>query len=125
MLGGLITGLDVPPIVVLIVIVVFYIFIGCIMDVIAAVLITLPIVFPVILALGLNPIWFGVILVRMMEIGAITPPMGLNVFILASATDLPIGTVFRGIVPFVIADFFHVALLIAVPALSLFLPQSM
>ena len=95
------------------------------MDIVAALLITVPIIFPVVLALGFDPIWFGVIMVRMFEIGAITPPMGLNVYILAAATDVPIGTIFRGIIPFLLADFAHVALLVAIPALSLFLPSMM
>ena len=75
--------------------------------------------------MGYNPIWYGVLMVRVIEIGLITPPMGLNVFILAGVTNSPLSIIFRGIVPFFIADIFHVALLIAVPWLSLFLPSIM
>jgi C4-dicarboxylate transporter DctM subunit len=124
-LGDMVAGLALPPIGILIAIVILYIILGCFLDIIAAIILTTPIIFPVILALGYDPIWFGVIMVRMMEIGAITPPMGLNVFVLASVTDIPIGTIFRGIVPFIISDFCHVAVLIAIPSLSLFLPNSM
>jgi C4-dicarboxylate transporter DctM subunit len=124
-LGDTVAGLNLPPIGVLIAIVILYIILGCFLDIIAAIILTTPIIFPVVLAMGFDPIWFGVIMVRMMEIGAITPPMGLNVFVLSSVTDIPIGTIFRGIVPFIISDFCHVALLIAVPSLSLFIPQSM
>ena len=102
-----------------------YIVLGCFLDIFAAIILTIPIIFPVVLAMDFNVIWFGVILVRVMEIGLITPPMGMNVFIMSTVTDVPIGTIFRGVVPFVIADFAHVALLVAVPQLSLFLPESM
>jgi C4-dicarboxylate transporter DctM subunit len=124
-LGELVAGLEVSRYVVIGAIVVLYIILGCFMDIFASIMLTVPIIYPVILAMGFNPIWFGVIMVRMMEIGMITPPMGINIFVLAGAIDVPIGTIFRGIVPFVIADFFHVALLIAVPQLSLFLPDRM
>jgi C4-dicarboxylate transporter DctM subunit len=102
-----------------------YIILGCFLDVYAAIILTVPIIFPVVLALGFDSIWFGVIMVRVMEMGLITPPMGMNVFILAAVTAVPIGTIFRGVIPFVIADFCHVALLVAIPALSLFLPMNM
>ena len=69
--------------------------------------------------------WWGVIMVRVMEIGMITPPFGINLFVLTKAIDLPIGTAYRGIAPFVIADFFHVALLIMFPQISLFLVGSL
>jgi C4-dicarboxylate transporter DctM subunit len=124
-LGELVAGLPVSRMWILIAIIFMYIILGCFLDVYAAIILTLPIIFPAILALGFDVIWFGVILVRIMEIGLITPPFGLNIFILASVTDVPIGTMYRGIVPFVIADFAHVALLVAVPSLSLFLPQTM
>ncbi|MBA7582030.1 C4-dicarboxylate TRAP transporter large permease protein DctM [subsurface metagenome] len=102
-----------------------YILLGCFLDVYSALILTVPIIFPVIVALGFNPLWFGVIMVRVMEIGLITPPFGMNVFILSSVTGVPIGTIFRGVIPFVITDFCHVALLVAIPALSLFIPMSM
>ena len=124
-LGDIVAGLNVPPMLILVAIVVMYIILGCFLDILAAIILTTPIIFPVVLAMGFDPIWFGVIMVRMMEIGAITPPMGLNVFVLSAVTEIPIGTIFRGIIPFVISDFCHVALLIAVPSLSLFIPQSM
>ncbi|MBN1368547.1 MAG: TRAP transporter large permease [Dehalococcoidales bacterium] len=124
-LSDIVAGLNVTPLVILIAIIVLYIILGCFLDVMTAIVLTSPIIFPVIFNLGFDPVWFGVIMVRMMEIGAITPPMGMNVFILAAVTDVPAGRIFRGVIPFVIADFLHVALLVAVPALSLFLPNSM
>jgi C4-dicarboxylate transporter DctM subunit len=125
MIGELVAGLPVARLWIIIAIIVMYIILGCFLDVYAAIILTVPIIFPVVLALGFDPIWFGVIMVRVMEMGLITPPMGMNVFILSAVTDVPIGTIFRGVVPFIIADFCHVALLVAIPALSLFLPTNM
>ncbi|MBA7576693.1 C4-dicarboxylate TRAP transporter large permease protein DctM [subsurface metagenome] len=125
MISELVTGLPVSGIWILIAIIMMYILLGCFLDVYSALILTVPIIFPVIVALGFNPLWFGVIMVRVMEIGLITPPFGMNVFILSSVTGVPIGTIFRGVIPFLITDFCHVALLVAIPALSLFLPMSM
>lgn len=94
------------------------------MDSMAMVLLTVPIFFPVIKSLGFDPIWFGIIIVRVTEIGLITPPVGLNVFVLKGIIpDVPISTIFKGIIPFFIADLCHIALLISVPELTLFLPN--
>ena len=89
-------------------------------------MLTVPIFFPVVVALGFDPIWFGIIIVRMCEIGGITPPVGINVFVMKGvAKDVPMYTIFRGIIPFLLADICHVALLVAVPQISLFLPNLM
>ena len=101
-------------------IIVLYLILGCFFDANAAVLLTLPILYPAVQALGINPIWFGVIVLRLNEIGLITPPIGLNCFVISGALNIPAGTVFRGIIPFLIADIIHLALLIAFPEISLF-----
>lgn len=124
-IGDFVAELPVGPIWILIAIIVMYIILGCFLDIYAAIILTVPIIYPVVLAMGFDVVWFGVIMVRVMEMGLVTPPMGMNVFILASVTDVPIGTIFRGIIPFVIADVAHVALLVAIPSLSLFLPNTM
>lgn len=124
-LGALVTGLGLSKYGVLIAIIIIYIFLGCFLDVLSLILITIPIFFPIVSALGFNPIWFGIIVTRMGEIGLITPPIGMNLFVMRSVTDEPIGTIYRGVIPFVISDFFHVALLVAFPALALFLPGMM
>jgi tripartite ATP-independent transporter DctM subunit len=124
-LASYVSGLTLPPVVILTLIILLYIILGMFLDGPSAIILTLPILFPVILALGFSPIWYGVIMVRVIEVGLITPPMGLNVFILAGVTNTPLGVIFKGIVPFLIADFFHIALLVAIPALSLFLPNLM
>jgi C4-dicarboxylate transporter DctM subunit len=123
-LADTVAALPINRYVILILIIVVYILLGMIMDSMAMVLLTVPIFFPVITALNFDPIWFGIIIVRVTEIGQITPPVGINVFVLKGvAPDVPIGTIFKGIVPFFIADLFHVALLVAVPQISLFLPS--
>jgi C4-dicarboxylate transporter DctM subunit len=76
-------------------------------------------------SLGFNPIWYSVLMVRIIEIGMITPPFGINLFILTGVINEPLGVLYYGIIPFVIADFCHVALLIAVPSLSTWLPSIM
>ncbi|MDC7125579.1 MAG: TRAP transporter large permease [Spirochaetales bacterium] len=105
----------------MIVIVLFYLFLGCFMDIFGAIILTIPIIMPTVTALGINPVWFGVIVVRLMEIGLITPPLGMDVFTFSGAMDIPTSTVFKGIAPFVLTDFLHLALLIFIPQLSLLL----
>jgi C4-dicarboxylate transporter DctM subunit len=84
----------------------------------------LPIFYPMILNLGFNPIWFGIFIVRVMEIGMITPPVGLNVYVIAGLVkDVPMSTIFKGIMPFLTADICHVMLLLFVPQVALFLPN--
>jgi C4-dicarboxylate transporter DctM subunit len=125
LLARYVSGLAFPPLGILTLIIFMYIILGMFLDGPSAIILTLPILFPVILSLGFNPIWYGVLMVRVIEVGLITPPMGMNVFILAGVTNTPLGIIFRGIVPFVVADVLHIALLVAVPALSLFLPNLM
>ena len=104
---------------------IMYIIAGCFIPEIVAVILTIPIVYPMIAAVGFDTIWFGVIIVRVMEIGSITPPMGINVFVLSGVTGIPIGTIYRGVIPFIIADFIHVVLIISFPVLSLYIPSMM
>jgi tripartite ATP-independent transporter DctM subunit len=125
-LSDYVAALAVSRYVVLGIIIIVYLFLGAIMSSMAMVVLTVPILFPVITALGFDPIWFGIIIVRVVEIGQITPPVGINVFIMQGiAKDIPMYDIFRGIVPFLIADILHVALLIAVPGIALFLPGLM
>jgi len=125
-LAGYIGDLHINRYVILVLILLTFIVLGCVIDTMAIILLTVPIFFPLIVQLGFDPIWFGILVVRVTEIGLLTPPVGLNVFVIKGvAPDVPIGTIFRGIVPFLIADFFHVALLIAFPQITLFLPNMM
>ncbi|MEW6667178.1 MAG: TRAP transporter large permease subunit [Thermodesulfobacteriota bacterium] len=103
-----------------------YVILGAIMPVIPAVILTIPIFFPVVTGLGYDPIWFGVIVVMIVEIGQITPPVGINVFALAGvAKDVPLGTIFKGIFPFLVADIVRLVLVFFFPALALCLPSLM
>lgn len=120
-----IAGLPVAPIIILIAIIIFYIICGMFFDVIAVLVLTIPILYPLMDALGFDLIWYSVIMVRIIEIGMITPPFGINLFILTGVINEPLGVLYRGVIPFVIADFCHVALLVAVPSLSTFLPSMM
>jgi C4-dicarboxylate transporter DctM subunit len=124
-LSEFVANLNIPSYGVIAAVVVFYIFVGCFLDIFSSLVLTIPIIYATIMALGFDPIWFGVLFVRVAEIGLITPPIGLNCFVIAGVTKLPVGTVFRGIIPFFIADILHVTLLIAVPQLSLLLPRLM
>jgi C4-dicarboxylate transporter DctM subunit len=119
-------SLEVSRYIILVIVLLVYLVLGCVMDSMAIMLLITPIFFPLITSLGFNPIWFGIMITRMTEIGLITPPVGLNVYVIRGvAQDVPMQTIFRGIVPFLIADICEVALLIAVPQLSLFLPGFM
>jgi tripartite ATP-independent transporter DctM subunit len=108
------------------IIVTIYLFLGCFLDAISMMVLTMPVIFPVILALGFDPIWFGVIAVLMMEAGLITPPMGLNIFTVAGvAKDTSVEEIFRGVAPFLLAIFSIVILITIFPKLALFLPGLM
>jgi len=110
------------PYVVLGILLAMYLFMGCIFDSTAAMILTTPFAYPLITGLGFNPIWWGIMMVVMIEIGMITPPVGLNVFVLhGAARDIPLKTIFRGVVAPLVADFVLVGLLIAFPAIALVL----
>ena len=118
--------MDVDRYVVLIGILAMYLVLGMFLDGIGMLLLTIPLVLPTVTALGFNPIFFGVLVVRMVEIGMITPPIGLNAFVLKGvAPDIPIGNIFRGCGWFVVVDLFNVAILIMFPAIILFIPNAM
>lgn len=120
----MVAGLGMNRFVILLMLYVMYLILGSIFDTVAAMVLTLPFVFPLILHLGFDPIWFGVINVMVIEIGMITPPIGINVFVLhGMAPKIPLTQIFRGIVPFLIADVAKLALLTAFPALALWLPS--
>jgi len=103
-----------------------YVILGSLMDILAMVLLTVPIFFPLVENLGFDPIWFGVIIVIMMEQGLITPPIGMNVFVLSGvAKDVPMYTIFRGTIPFLLAILIGLVMIIVFPQIALFLPNAM
>jgi C4-dicarboxylate transporter DctM subunit len=125
-LADFIGGLNLPPLAIMALIMLVYLFLGAIMDALTMILLTIPIFFPLAMSLGFDPIWFGVILVGMTEIGLITPPIGMNVYAISGiAPDVPVTTIFRGVIPFLIADFCRMTLYLLFPAIILFLPSIM
>jgi tripartite ATP-independent transporter DctM subunit len=121
-----IAGLEVSRYVVLAIIILIYFFLGCFLDSISMMVLTLPVVFPVIESLNFHPIWFGVVAVMMMEAGLITPPVGLNVYTLAGiAKDVPMAEIFKGATPFLLSIILALAVLTLFPEIVLFLPSLM
>ncbi|MBF9034320.1 TRAP transporter large permease subunit [Rhodobacterales bacterium HKCCE2091] len=125
-LTDFLVGLGLGPYATLILIMVLFLVMGCFLDAMAMIILMVPIVFPVIVALGFDPVWFGIIIVMTVELALITPPVGMNVFVIGSiAQRVSLPTIFRGVLPFVIADVFRLALLIAFPIIVLWLPTQM
>ena len=123
-LKTLVTSLDVPPLAVIFVICLVYVILGTAMESLSMMLLTVPIFFPLVTALGFDPVWFGIIVVCVIEISLITPPVGMNIFVLSSMMpSLPTSTIWRGVMPFIVADIARMTVLVLFPALSLFLPK--
>ena len=125
-LGEGLQSLGLGPYGTLLVIILAYVVMGMFMDGLSMLVISIPVVFPVIVAMGFDPIWFGVVAVIVIEMGMITPPVGLNVFVVRGvAGDVPLNTVFRGVFPFLIAMIVGLILIILIPQIALFIPNSM
>jgi len=125
-LASFVGDLQVPPTVILICILVVYLLLGCIMDTLAMVILTVPIFYPVIVKLGFDPIWFGVIMVLVSEMGVITPPVGMNVYVIHGvAKEVPLFTIFKGIVPFLCMMVLCIILVVMFPQIALYLPRLM
>lgn len=119
-----INGLGWDPIGVVVAICLVYIVLGCFMEAMSMILLTVPVFFPLVTGLGFDPVWFGILLVCVVEIGLIHPPLGMNVFVIrATASWIKGSEIWWGLVPFIVADFFRIAVLIAFPVISLFLPK--
>jgi C4-dicarboxylate transporter, DctM subunit len=115
---------DIHPMLVVAAICVIYVLLGAAMEELSMILLTVPVLFPVVMALGFDPLWFGVLVVVVVEIGLISPPVGMNIFVLRSLLpEVPTATIFRGVMPFVVADCVRLAILIAFPVLSTWLPH--
>ena len=120
------TGLGVGRYGVLALIMLIYLVLGCLMDAMAMIILTVPIVFPVIRTLGFDPIWFGVIIVMTVELGLIHPPVGMNVFVIKSVIkDVNFATIFKGVLPFIVTDLVRLVILVAFPIIALYLPTRM
>jgi len=124
-IADVIGALEVSRYVIFAGIVFMYIILGMFLDVISAVILTIPIIYPLIVALGFDPIWYGVVIVIIIEMGVVTPPIGINVFILAGVVDTPLYTIFRGVTPFVVAMILCIVIITIFPEIALFLPGTM
>jgi C4-dicarboxylate transporter, DctM subunit len=103
-----------------------YLVLGCLMDALAMIILTVPIIFPVIKQMGFDPIWFGVIVVMTVELGLIHPPVGMNIFVIKSVLeDVKISTIFYGVFPFIITDILRLAIIVMFPILATWLPSHM
>jgi tripartite ATP-independent transporter DctM subunit len=115
---------EIHPIWVVVAICAIYVVLGTAMEELSMILLTVPVFFPLIVSLGFDPVWFGIIVIVVVEIGLISPPVGMNIFVLRTLLPhIQTGTVFRGVLPFMVADCARLAILIAFPAISLYLPN--
>jgi len=118
------TGLGIGTYGVLALIMLMYLVLGCLMDAMAMIILTVPIIFPVVTQLGFDPIWFGVIIVMTVELGLIHPPVGMNVFVIKSVVqDVSFSSIFKGVLPFIATDILRLVILIAFPMIALWLPN--
>jgi tripartite ATP-independent transporter DctM subunit len=124
-LSSLVGELPINRYAILAIILILTLALGCIMDSMAIVLLTIPVFYPMIVELGFDPIWFGILVVRVTEMGLITPPVGMNVFIIRGISGVSIGTIFRGVFPHLVADALQVVALIIFPQITLLLPSLM
>jgi C4-dicarboxylate transporter DctM subunit len=125
-LAEIVTGFGLPPVLVMGLIIILYLILGCVIDTMSMIFLTIPIFFPVVTNLGFDPVWFGVVIVLVTEIAMITPPIGMNVYVIAGvAKEVPMETIFKGILPFVLVELALVIILIAFPRIVLFLPGLM
>jgi len=129
-LAAWVGGLNLPPIIIMAIIVGIYFFGGCFMDALAFVTLTVPIFYPVVMSLGYDPIWFGVIIVMVTEMGVITPPVGINVYVVFGVAKtviggVPLESIFKGIIPFLIAVIIGTIILMILPQIILYLPNLM
>lgn len=126
LLATFVSSLTLPPMVILIMILFLYLILGCIMDPLAMVVLTLPVLLPTVSGLGFDLIWFGILVTVMTEMALITPPIGVNVFAISGmAPEVPMYTIFTGVLPYVIAMAVFITLMVAFPGIILYLPAAM
>jgi TRAP-type C4-dicarboxylate transport system permease large subunit len=123
-IGTAIADIGLGPVGTMLVVAVFLLIVGSVLDGLALMLLTTPILLPLVADLGLSPIWFGIFLVRAMEIGFVHPPIGMNLYVIQGvARDVPLSRIFKGVLPFLAADLLHLVLLVLFPVLVLGLPE--
>jgi C4-dicarboxylate transporter DctM subunit len=124
-LSNFLINLQMPTAVIVAAVLIVYIILGCFFDIFSILILTVPVIFPAMQALGLDMIWYSVLMVRIIEIGVITPPFGINLFGLTGIIKVPLGTLYRGIMPFVVSDVVNIAILACFPIIVTFLPNLM
>ena len=124
-LSGFVSGLALPPMLVMLVILLIYLVLGCFLDALAMILLTVPIFYPIVVSLGFDPVWFGVIIVMVVELGLITPPIGMNVFVIKGmAPEVKLTDIYIGVMPFVIAQLILISAVFLLPQIALWLPET-
>lgn len=124
-LGNWVGGMNLPSVVIILCIILLYLVLGCFLPEFPMIMMTVPILFPIVKAVGYDPIWFGVLIVVVMSVGMLTPPVGMVVYTLAGICKKPVGTIFRGVVPFLLAEVVVIILLIAFPSIATWLPNAL
>lgn len=123
-LTGWVEGMALSPVLVIVVMVAFYFLLGCFLESISMMLITVPVFLPLAIAMGFDPVWFGVLVVIVVEVGLMTPPVGMNIFVVrAQMPEIPLQALYAGILPFLLANLALIALLLAIPEIALWLPD--
>jgi C4-dicarboxylate transporter DctM subunit len=121
MIGHWIESLSLTPLMTILFILFIYILLGALLDTMAMIILTIPIFFPIVMGLGYDPVWFGVVVVIVVELALITPPMGINVFVIRGlAPDVQLATIFRGVIPFCLALLVVLALMVIFPSIATF-----
>ncbi|MBR9769207.1 MAG: TRAP transporter large permease [Rhodobacteraceae bacterium] len=124
-LADFVSGLDMSPATVMLIILLMYLIMGCFLDALAMILLTVPIFYPIVLDLGYDPIWFGIIVVMVVELGLISPPIGMNVFVIKGmAQSVPLVSIYKGVLPFVIGQMVLIIAVFLIPEIALWLPET-
>jgi len=124
-LADFVSGLDMSPATVMLIILLMYLIMGCFLDALAMILLTVPIFYPIVLDLGYDPIWFGIIVVMVVELGLITPPIGMNVFVIKGMVQsVPLASIYKGVLPFVIGQVVLIIAVFLIPEIALWLPET-
>jgi len=124
-LADFVSGLDMSPVTVMLIILLMYLVMGCFLDALAMILLTVPIFYPIVLDLGYDPIWFGIIVVMVVELGLITPPIGMNVFVIKGMVQsVPLVSIYKGVLPFVIGQVVLIIAVFLIPEIALWLPET-
>jgi len=124
-LSDFVSGLSYPPLVIMAIILLIYMLMGCVLDALAMILLTIPIFFPIVESLNFDPVWFGILVVMVVELGLITPPIGMNVFVIKGmAPEVALSSIYIGVLPFVVAQILLIVLIFFVPEIVLWLPET-